>query len=150
MMSMLSQHIAGLHSRYALFNPPRYLSSTISKGGGDVIYAIDSVLELKLSQQNAGVDDGSSSDVGDATAWVLNESVAKELLGLPWFGGDTGKSVLRVSIRTTLYGHHSLSACLFDPDITSSYLTGLQPRTLPNLSMSILLLTRTGFLLHLQ
>ena len=97
---MSSQHIAGLHSRYAHFNPPQYSHSTIKDSG--VIYAIDGVLELKRSQKNGGVQDGPPSGTSEAAPWLLNESMTKELLGLPWFGG-TGGSVSRVGTCTTTY-----------------------------------------------
>jgi len=66
---------------------------------GDVIYAIDGVLELKRSQGDGGAEDGASSGASDGTAWLLNESTVKELLGLPWFGEGTGKSASQVSMR---------------------------------------------------
>jgi len=94
MMSMSSQHIAGLRSRFAHFTPPQYSFSTINKDRDDVIYGIEGVLELKLSRDDAAAQEG-PSPAGDATAWLLNVSAVKKLLELPWVGEDTGTRVSR-------------------------------------------------------
>lgn len=73
-----------------------------------MVYAIDNVLELKLSQENAGVEDRFSSGVGGAAGWLLNELAVKELLELPWFGEGTGKIASRVSTRVILCTHNLL------------------------------------------
>lgn len=57
---MSSRHIAGLHDAL----PPNHSSDP-----GDVVDVVDAVLELKRSQGDGGVEDGTSSG---ASTWLLN------------------------------------------------------------------------------
>lgn len=102
LMTLASQHVAGLRSRRREFFPSHY--SSFDTTGAEqtpesdaILYEIVRVLQLRETN-SATPASVSGLDSNFVAPLALGESAVKALLGLPWFGENTGETVSQVRL----------------------------------------------------